>query len=99
VGYVALRRMKIDGRWVNPGDPLPGAENWKHLHALISQGYVAGYPDPPQAESKGNGKKQQQRRSANQDQDGQANGEANNQDNGQATEQADEQANEQAADG
>ncbi|MCL6597948.1 MAG: hypothetical protein K6T81_04340 [Alicyclobacillus macrosporangiidus] len=74
MGYVAMKPMKIDGRRVNPGDPLPGAENWKHLHALISQGYVAGYPDQP-AEKKGNGKKgQQQRRAASQAEDGHATG-------------------------
>jgi hypothetical protein len=71
MGYVAQKVMKVDGRRVNPGDPLPGAENWKHLHSLIALGYVSGYPDAPAAEGKKKGRRAAGQQAADQPTDGQ----------------------------
>lgn len=39
--YIAVKRLKHEGGWIEPGQPIPDAEKWKTLKALLSQGWVA----------------------------------------------------------
>lgn len=39
--WVALRTMKLQGKMVPPGTPLPGADRWKSIADLERTGLVA----------------------------------------------------------
>lgn len=50
--YVAQRVVRISGRRYMPGEQIEERlEDSKSLHALLTHGYVAGYPDPPSSTS------------------------------------------------
>ena len=39
--YIAVRRLKYAGGFIEAGQPIPDAESWKSLKALLSNGWVA----------------------------------------------------------
>lgn len=43
--YVALKCMKVEGRRVLPGDPVPEAASWKNLKNYLQSNYLLEVPD------------------------------------------------------
>ena len=39
--YIAAKRLKHGDGFIEPGEPIPDAESWKSLKALLSRGWVA----------------------------------------------------------
>lgn len=41
IQYVARKRMKVEGRTVEPGEIVPEATGWKNIHAYVDGGSLA----------------------------------------------------------
>ena len=39
--YIAAKRLRHGDGFIEAGEPIPDAESWKSLKALLSQGWVA----------------------------------------------------------
>ena len=46
--YVARKRLKHNGEWIEPGEPVPDVESWPSFRALLNGEYI-GYADGPPA--------------------------------------------------
>lgn len=42
--WVALKRLRVEGDWRNPGDLVPEASNWKHRRVYVENGSIAAIP-------------------------------------------------------
>lgn len=40
IRYVALRKMKMNGKVIKPGDIVPGAEHWVRRESWERSGYI-----------------------------------------------------------